>query len=193
MSGHQGERLNPGTRVLLAVFAATVAVAGCSRNPAVQQVTPSTDDAWVQAACSPAFADFGSWPRRTLGPVTVAVPPGYGVEQGPQPSIRLRGPSGQTWAALQPYNREDAQQTYDAMVLRPQQKRHACRTTLSGHTADVIATYDQGQYRLTVLWNESAWGDRTGKWLVASITGPRLEEVQALRSVLHSLQPATTR
>jgi hypothetical protein len=62
---------------------------------------------------------------------------------------------------------------------------------LSGYPAEVVGSYDDGQFGLLALWEASWGGEDAGKWLLARITGLRVEEAIELRAVLHTIRPAS--
>jgi hypothetical protein len=123
--------------------------------------------------------------------VTIAVPPGYIVEQGPMTNISIRDDARRAQLWITVVNRPEARQTYDESYYRQRQKRNACNTSLSGYPAEVVGSYNDGQFALLALWEASWGGDDAGKWLLARITGLRVEEAIALRTVLHTIRPAS--
>jgi hypothetical protein len=178
-------------RLLLVCLTIVFGLAGCSRNQAIQRDVPSAEEAWVNGACTPVSPDFSAWPRRRVGGVTVAAPPGYEVLQGPPTNILFRGPARRTSGGFSVVQPPEAQQNYDYYFLSQHRYRNACRANLSGYTAQVIATYDRGQYALYARWDANQWGgEDAGKWLQASVTSPRVEEAIELRAILHTMRPA---
>ena len=87
------------------------------------------------------------------------------------------------------YQAPEARRIYDSYFFRSQQKRNACRSRLSGYPADVIGFYDRGQYGLVARWEVTWGGEDAGKWLVATMRSPRVEEAIELRAVLHTMRP----
>ena len=87
---------------------------------------------------------------------------------------------------------DEGRRNYDYYFFGQHRYRNACRAILSGYTAEVIATFDRGKYSLYARWDANQWGgEDAGKWLQASITGPRVEEAIELRSILHTMRPAS--
>jgi hypothetical protein len=146
----------------------------------------------VLAACTPVAPDFSAWTRRQVAGVTIAVPPGWIVEQGPPTNIGIRNAARRSYAGFGIHERSEAKENYDFLYYRQRKYRNACRTNLSGYPADVIASYDRGQYNLFAFWQAEWGGKDAGKWLSASITSTRVEEATELRALLHTVQPAGT-
>ena len=177
-------------RYLVTWFAAVCSLAGCSRNTGIARAdVPSAEEAWVASVCTPASPDFSSWTRRQVGGVTIAIPPSYTPLQGPPTNILIQGPARRSSGGLAVYEASEARRMYDSYFFRARQKRNACRANLSGYPADVIGSYDRGQYGLFARW-EVTWGGKdAGKFLIATIISPRVEEAIELRAVLHTMRP----
>lgn len=174
----------------LVLLGALFSLVGCSSTQrARREDLPSDQEAWVNSVCTPVAPDFSAWPRRQVGSVTIAVPPGYMAEQGPPTNILVRGPARRTNLSFAIYTLQDARKEFDAHYYRRRQFRNVCRTNLSGYTADVIGGYDSGQYFLAASWLVDWKGGDGGKVLMALIIGPRLEEMIELRAVLHTVRP----
>ena len=169
-------------------LSAVVCLAGCHSNQGINRDIPSEREAWVNSVCTPAAPDFSTWARRQVGGVTIAVPPGYVAEQGPPTNILIRGPARRTNMIFAFHTPQEARKTFDSHYFRQRQFRNVCRTRLSGYQADVVGGYNHGQYLLVARWQEEWKGDE-GKSLMATIVGPRLEEMVELRAVLHTVRP----
>jgi hypothetical protein len=177
----------------LVALAAVCSLAGCSSTQAGQRVdVPSREDAWVAAACTAAHPDFSTWTRHRVGGVTIAVPPGYIVEQGPMTNIYVRNDARRAHLSLTFLLQHEARQNYDLAFYRQVQKRNPCRSSLSGYQADAIGTYNLGQFSLIAVWEASWGGEDAGKWLMATISSTRVEEAIDLRAVLHTIRPVGT-
>jgi hypothetical protein len=180
-------------RPLVALLGALFGLLGCSRSQAIEGDVPSGEQAWVNAACTPASPDIGQWARRLVGGVMVSAPPGYTILQGPPTNVLFQGPARRSQGAFSVVRPHEAQQNYDSYFFRQRRYRNACRANLSGYTADVIATYDAGRYTLYARWDANQWGgEDSGKWLEATILSPRLEEAIELRAILHTVRPAAS-
>lgn len=90
------------------------------------------------------------------------------------------------------YQAHEARRMYDSYYFWERQKKNVCRTSLSGYPADVIGTYHSGQYALVAFWEATWGGEDAGKWLVATIVSPRVEEAIELRAALHTMRPVGT-
>ena len=169
-------------------------ITGCSSNPSIRGGdVPSAEEAWVNAACTPVSPDFSEWPRRRVGGVTVAAPPGYEVLQGPPTNILFQGPARRSTGTFTVVQRQEGQRNYDRYFFGHYTHRNACRATLSGYAAEVVATFDRGRYSLYARWDADQWGGGdAGKWLEGSIISPRVEEAIELRAILHTMRPAET-
>ena len=121
--------------------------------------------------------------------MTIAVPPGYIVEQGPMTNIYVRNAARRSHIAFIVLNSTEARKTFDDAYYRQRQKQSACRASLSGYPAEVVGGYDRGQFALMALWDASWGGDDAGKSLLATIASPRAEEATELRAVLHTVRP----
>jgi hypothetical protein len=179
-------------RRLLAWLVVACGITACSRNQASPGTDlPSAEEAWVASACTPAHPDFSAWTRRRVGGVTVAAPPGYEVLQGPPTNILFQGPARRSSGMFQLMLRNEARTTFDSYRFRQRQKTNVCRGRLSGYPADVIGMYDRGQYMLVAFWEATWGGEDAGKWLMATIRSPRIEEATELRAILHTMRPAS--
>ena len=177
---------------LLVYLTILYGVTGCSSNKSIQGGDiPSAEQAWVNAACTPVSPDFSEWPRRKVGGVTVAAPPGYEILQGPPTNILFRGPARRSTGLFAVVQRLEGQRNYDRSFFGQYAYRNACRATLSGYAAEVVATFNSGRYSLYARWDADQWGrGDEGKWLEAWINSPRVEEAIQLRAILHTMRPA---
>jgi hypothetical protein len=107
-------------------------------------------------------------------------------------NIYVRNDARRSHLSLSFILQHEARQNYDAVFFRQVRKRNPCRTSLSGYPADVIGTYDRGQFALTAIWEATWGGEDAGKWLHATIASPRVEEAIELRAVLHTIRPLGT-
>src|SRR6185503_16479578 len=185
-------RRSSSDRRLLAWLVVVCALTGCSRNQASHGTdVPSAEEAWVASACTPAHPDFSTWTRRRVGGVTVAAPPGYEALQGPPTNILFQGPARRTSGVFQVILPNEARTAFDSYRFRQRQKTNVCRASLSGYSADVIGMYDRGQYVVVALWEATWGGEDAGKWLMATIRSPRVEEATELRAILHTMRPVS--
>ena len=183
------KRWSRADRQLVLWLAAVCSLAGCNRNRVGQQIVNSPEEAWLASACSPVETDVSTWARRRVGGVTIAVPPGYVVEQGPLTSMSIRNESRRSHIAFNFIFPQEARQTFDALSNNRRPRQSACEGRLSGYPVDVIGTYDRGQFALTAFWEASWGGEDAGRWLQARVTSNRLEEAIELRAVLHTIRP----
>jgi hypothetical protein len=107
-------------------------------------------------------------------------------------NIYVRNSARRAHLALTFLLQHEARKNYDLDFYRQVQKRNVCRTSLSGYPADVIGTYNLGQFGLVALWEASWGGEDAGKWLQAGISSSRVEEAIDLRAVLHTIRPVGT-
>ena len=170
---------------------AVCTIGGCSRSQGISAAdVASAEEAWVASACTPAAPDFSLWRRRQVSGVTIAIPPGYTPEQGPKTNIGIRGPARRSGMSFAIYMPHETRRMYDSYFFQTKKEHHACSTSLSGYPADVIAWYDRGQYGLFARWDANEWGgEDAGKFLVATIVSPRVEEARELRTILHTMRP----
>ena len=177
---------------LVAWLIALFSITACSRNQSIQRAdVPSAEEAWVNAACSPATPDFSGWTRHRVEGVTIAAPPSFIVEQGSPTSLAVRSPSRSTYGALSFVFQKEARETFDSYFFRQQRMRNLCRATMSGYPADVFASYDRGRFALVARWQAEWGGEDAGKWMLATISSTRLEEATELRAILHTMRPAS--
>lgn len=162
--------------ILAAIISAAFATGALGAQGAQGAPSPRDRASWFQQPCLGDSVDSFEWTRYDLHGVRIRIP--RQARHVKHPSIdELHFALGQARMSMRLHL--DASQLF-ARQYRPEFTRRHCTGDLGGLMAEAISMGGGSWYGFSALWADA---DR-GEWLAVVISGPRYDDVTALRRTL---------
>lgn len=170
----------------LSFFALGFALASCARSRAPGDPNALTpQQTWVQNGCKAEVFDPSGWPKYRLAGFEISVPQPYRAETAVPDAFRVRTPFGYLGARRD----RNAKYDFESRAFRVRNKQSSCFFRYGGFDAEVISSFENGNYSTWILAPPAWTGNDSDKWMIASVSSRSLAEATILRHALRTLVP----
>lgn len=172
--------------LLTVVLVSTLSLtASCSSAPQPEGV-PRPEEDWVATTCDRESPDTTGWTRHRFSDLSIAIPPGYTVNNSSSRAIQFRRGTGSLALSI----RTDVR--LPTLSARPDRTKHekACPVMLGGYPSEILSTWYGQSFTVIGEWDgRSFWP--AGDWrrsLSARITSSRVSDATILRQALWTIR-----